>query len=304
MSGSIAIATHERGWHSERLQRAFAAGGYPARTVSLADCRLCLPHPGGTGLHIPGFADALPLGVLVRGVPGGTLEEIVLYLDVLHALHELGVPVHNSGKGIERAVDKGMTSFLLHRAGVPTPPAWVLREPDGARQIAERERRAGHALVLKPLFGAQGKGIIRVAGSQDIPAPEDYQNVYYLQRYVAPAGSRWHDWRVFVVAGRTVAAMRREGKTWINNVATGAACCPAVPDATMCRIAEDAVRALGLDYAGVDVIRDAHDRLSVVEVNSVPAWKGLQSVSDVDIAERVSGRLIASIASQKELAAV
>ncbi|MDH3280907.1 MAG: RimK family alpha-L-glutamate ligase, partial [Gammaproteobacteria bacterium] len=236
--------------------------------------------------------------------PGGTLEEIVLYLDVLHGLRELGIPVHNDARGIERAVDKGMTSFLLHRAGVPTPPTWVARDPDAARALVESERRAGHALVLKPLFGSQGNGIIRVAAAHEVPEPEHYQNVYYLQRYIPSAGAGWHDWRVFVVAGRAIATMRREGKTWINNVATGATCYAAVPDGAMCQLAEDAVQALALHYAGVDLIRDPSGKLWVVEVNSVPAWKGLQSVCDTDIAEHVAGILMSNIESLPARAAV
>ncbi|MDH3637159.1 MAG: ATP-grasp domain-containing protein [Gammaproteobacteria bacterium] len=305
MSQAIAIVTHECGWHSERLRAVFTANGYAARTVSLTDCHMDIQHhQDDPGLRIPGFTGELPLGALVRGVPGGTLEEIVLYLDILHGLRELGVPVHNDARGIERTVDKGMTSFLLHRAGVPTPPTWVVRDPDRVRAIAQREQRAGHALVLKPLFGSQGNGIMRIAGPADVPEPERYQNVYYLQRYIASAGSGWHDWRVFVVAGRAIAAMRREGKTWINNVATGAACYAAVPDGAMCLLAEDAVRALDLSYAGVDLIRDRSGKLWVVEVNSVPAWKGLQGVCDVQIAEHVAGTLMSAIESLPTRAAV
>ena len=56
-------------------------------------------------------------------------------------------------------------------------------------------------------------------------------------------------------------------------------------DRLLCRLAEDAVKVLDMAYAGVDVIRDEHGRYSVLEVNSIPAWKGLQSVADVSIAE-------------------
>lgn len=304
MSRAIAIFTMQAGWHSVRLRRAFAARAYAARTVSLENCSLDIREANALGLKIPGFTEELPLGAVVRGVPGGTLEEVVLYLDILHGLRELNIPVHNDARGIERAVDKGMTSFLLHRAGVPTPPTVVTRDPELVRRVVETEHRAGHASVLKPLFGSQGNGIIRVTAPHELPAPDHYQNVFYVQRYIPSAGTGWHDWRVFVVAGRAIAAMRREGKTWINNVATGATCYAAVPDRAMCQLAEDAVRALALTYAGVDLIRDASGRLWVVEVNSVPAWKGLQSVCDTDIAEHIADLVAADIETPPARAAV
>jgi glutathione synthase/RimK-type ligase-like ATP-grasp enzyme len=58
-------------------------------------------------------------------------------------------------------------------------------------------------------------------------------------------------------------------------------------DLRLCRLAEDAVRALDMNYAGVDIIRDEHGRYSVLEINSIPAWKGLQGVTEIDIAERL-----------------
>lgn len=303
MSRVIFIASDRNGWHSTQLARAFAAHGYSSRVASLHDCTLTLSDDFDVGIGIPGFGDDLPIGVLVRGVPGGTLQEIVLHLDILHGLRELGIPIHNDPRGIERAVDKGMTSFLLRRSGVPTPPAWVTSQARHARTVVEREIRAGHPLVVKPLFGSQGAGIMRVTQVNDLPDIEDYHNVYYLQRYIPSARDAWHDWRIFVVAGRAIAAMRREGATWINNVATGASCHAVILDGPMRRVAEDAVRVLELDYAGVDVIRDPNGKLWVVEVNSVPAWSGLQSVCEIRIADQVAHALMARIESSAAVSA-
>jgi tetrahydromethanopterin:alpha-L-glutamate ligase len=282
--GRIAIVTDDPGWHGKRLREALAARGYDYRYVSLTVCRISV-EPEGLPVILPGFEDQLPDGVFVRGVPGGTLDQVVFWLDILHALKLLGIPVYNDGRAVERTVDKAMTSFLLHRAGIPTPPTWALSDPEAARAIAERELGAGHHLVSKPLFGSQGTGLRRYASLDDLAGFSADNGIFYLQRFVH-CGEQPHDFRVFVIKGKAVAAMRRSGVTWLNNVHQGARCEPVrLDDLLLCRLAEDAVKVLDMGYAGVDVIRDEHGRYSVLEVNSIPAWKGLQSVTEVSIAD-------------------
>jgi len=283
----IAIFTDDPGWHGARLQEAFAARGCESRFVSLQSCGFDLSGDDGGGLVLPGF-DALPDGAFVRGVPGGALEQVVLYLDILHALSRLGVLVYNDARAIERSVDKAMTSFLLRRARIPTPPAWIVTQEQGARDLVERERRAGHAVVLKPLFGSQGKGVIRVFEPSELPPPEDCNGVYYLQRFISTGKASAHDWRVFVIGGRAVAAMRRCAEGWITNVAQGATCQPALLDSELRDLAESSAATLEMHYAGVDILRDAGGRASVIEVNSIPAWKGLQQVCALDVADSLA----------------
>ncbi len=289
---AVAIFTDDPGWHGARLRGALAERGWEGRYVSLQSCHFDLAA-GRVGLVIPGFT-GLPDAAFVRGVPGGTLEEVVYYLDVLHALHRLGVLVHNDGRAIERSVDKGMTSFLLHTAGIPTPPAWVIRDLPVAQGLVDRELADGHALVLKPLFGSQGEGLRRLArdGDSVLPDQADTNGIYYLQRFVRGATVEAQDFRVFVIGGRAVAAMRRSAaQGWITNVAQGASCHPADLAPDLKALAEAAAVTLELAYAGVDCLRDAAGRVWVIEVNGVPAWKGLQQVCGLDIA----GALVADL---------
>ena len=282
----IAIMTETAGWHGPQLRRAFRRRGIEARYVSLARCAVDLSG-GVDGILMPGFERRLPEGVFVRSVPGGTLEQVVLRLDFLHALRELGIPVYNEARAIEKSVDKAMTSFLLHRAGVPTPPTWVTESAAAARAILMRECAAGREVVVKPLFGSQGNGLRRLQAGMDIPDAAAVNGVWYLQQFVPSAAGegQWRDWRVFVVGRSAVAAMIRHGKSWINNVAQGARCEAVQPDATLRDLAVDAALAVGMDYAGVDIMCDAKGRLFVIEVNSIPAWKGLQGVTSANIAE-------------------
>ncbi|HEY0563778.1 MAG TPA: alpha-L-glutamate ligase, partial [Methylophilus sp.] len=116
---------------------------------------------------------------------------------------------------------------------------------------------------------------------------------YYLQQLVY-TGVYNYDYRVFVVNNQAVAAMQRSGEGWLHNVAQGARC-QAVQDPHLFALAELASQALKIDYCGVDIIRDGQGKLWVLEVNSIPAWQGLQSVCEIDIAQTLVDDLISKI---------
>jgi tetrahydromethanopterin:alpha-L-glutamate ligase len=244
----VAIMTDAIGWHTRALQRALRERGAEGRCVDLAQCRIDTQH-SWHGLVLPGFGAELPNAVLVRGIAAGSFEQVTKRLGVLHALREFGVPVYNDARAIERSVD--------------------------------------NALVLKPLFGSQGKhlSLVGLVNGRHVPLPtlsRRYGLLAYLQRFVPPRGALGFDWRVLVVGGRAVAAMRRVSRHWVHNVARGARCEPQRLDdpsgRTLAATAEAAARALEMDYAGVDLL-PAADGIVVIEVNGVAAWQGLQRVT-------------------------
>lgn len=303
MMQRIVVFAEHVGWHNRQLLRQLARRQCQADTISIADCSIDTTRE--TALQLPGFENALPDAVVVRAVPAGSFEQITFYLTVLHSLERLGVPVVNSARAIERTVDKGMTSLMLHETGVPTPPTWVCAHPEAAQAVIDKELRSGYRLVQKPLFGSQGEGLRRIDpghAADDIDL-DCYNGLYYLQRFV-DCGDHWHDWRVFVAGGRARAAMRREGTSWINNVAVGAQVYPAVLQPDMCRLAEQAADVLGVDYAGVDILRDRNGGWWVIEVNSIPAWRGLQSVCRTSIAGHVAEEILTRLRAAREIEAV
>ena len=306
----VAIMTDEVGWHTRQLQAALRARGAQGRCVDLADCSVDTTA-SWHGLAIPGFGRDLPEAALVRGIAGGSFEQVTKRLGVLHALRALGVPVYNDARAIERSVDKAMTSLLLHAAQVPAPATWATESSAQARRVLMRERAAGHQLVLKPLFGSQGKGLQRLgdvapadaaapggAGDGTLPALDGlYGGLAYLQRFVPPLqsgdGAPGFDWRVLVIAGRAVAAMRRVSAHWVHNVAQGATCEPCTLTPALAQLAERAAAALELDYAGVDLMPvDAEAAVQVIEVNGIAAWQGLQRVTDFNIARALVDDLL------------
>lgn len=283
----IAIFTDDPGWHGRELKQSLTLHGYTCRFVSLMDCRI---EPGRSPVDvvIPGFGRQLPVAVFVRGVPGGSLEQVILRLDILHALEMVGVTIMNPPRVIERTVDKGITSLLLSRAGLPTPPTWVCESTDQARTIVRRELAAGHRLVGKPLFGSQGEGLQLFDEHSSVSAHGELcGGAYYLQRFVDRAPGDWSDIRVFVIGGRAVAGMVRRGDHWITNRAQGARCEALTPDRQLAELAEKAASILDVDYAGVDLMLDINNQLQVIEINGIPAWWGLEKATGMAIAPQL-----------------
>ena len=292
----VAIFTDETGWHTRQLQAALRRRGAVGRCIDLAACRI---DTGAAwhGLALPGYGRELPDAALVRGIAGGSFEQVTKRLGILHALRGFGVPVYNDARAIERSVDKSMTSLLLHAAGVATPPTWVTESVAEAQRIVMRESAAGHALVLKPLFGSQGRGL-QLVGRVDgehvaLPAQGAPGGLAYLQRFVPACATPGFDWRVLVVGGRAVTAMRRISTHWVHNMAQGARCEPAPLTRELAELAERAAAALDMDYAGVDLMPSGADAGSVVlEVNGVAAWRGLQRVTAFNIAQAIVDDLL------------
>lgn len=294
----VAIFTDETGWHTRQLQAALRARGAVGRCLDLAQVGIDTPA-SAHGLVLPGFGRELPAAALVRGIAGGSFEQVTKRLAVLHALRALGVPVYNEARAIERSVDKGMTTLLLHAAGIPTPPTWASEDAAAAQRVVMRESAAGHALVLKPLFGSQGKGVQRVGWveGRHVPLPAlagpGLGGLAYLQRFVPPPAGQGagFDWRVLVVGGRALAAMQRVGPHWLHNLAQGARPVAAQITPALASLAERAAATLGLDYAGVDLMPTPQGP-TVIEVNGIAAWQGLQRVTQFSIAQALVDDLL------------
>jgi tetrahydromethanopterin:alpha-L-glutamate ligase len=281
-------------WHARRLREALQACGAQVITTCLKFC--AFDTRLRSGIHIPGFDGDLPDGAFVRSVSTGSLEQITLRLGILHALRESGVRVWNDARVIERCVDKSTATFFFQKAGLPVPVTRAAEGIDAARAFAAAE---GRPVVVKPLFGSQGNGVRKVEAPDQLPEAVEVGDVYYVQRYLrGAADTRFEDWRLFVSRGRVLAAMSRVGRTWITNVHQGAEPFGIETDPEMTHLALEAARAIGADYAGVDLIRDEAGRLLVLEINSNPAWKGLQSVTDVNIAWTLADDFLAALAEK------
>jgi tetrahydromethanopterin:alpha-L-glutamate ligase len=295
-SPCVALVVDRFDWHARELSNALVARGARCVPMRLPACGFATTSR--SGLSLDGLGERLPDAAVVRTMSGGTFEAVTLRLGILHALRERGVMVWNDARAIERCVDKSMTSFLLARAGIATPPTWTVESRDMARDIVRRE--SGDApLVLKPLFGSQGRGLRLIRTPDDLPAAGEVAGVYYLQRYVAvERDGSFRDFRVLVCRGRVIAAMMRHAASWITNVKRGGRPMAGVIDRAIADLAVRAAAAVGADFAGVDLIHGADGHPTVLEVNSMPAWSGLQKVTPARIAAILAADLMAALGAR------
>jgi tetrahydromethanopterin:alpha-L-glutamate ligase len=275
------------GWHVQDLRRAAGRLGLTLDAV---------PFPGVTGrvgsgetrVRAGGIDLSRVDGVLVRMMPPGSLEQVVFRMDALQRAAARGVPVLNPPRAVEAAVDKYLTLALLDAAGLPVPPTWV--GESSAEALAAFEALGGD-VVVKPLFGSEGRGIVRVSdfelARRTFQTLERLGAVLYVQRAIRHPG---HDLRVFVLGDRIVGAFRRHasGGDWRTNVAVGGRPERWQPGPEVERIALRAARAVGARMAGVDLIHDLdRGELVVLEVNAVPGWRALSGVTGIDVAAAI-----------------
>lgn len=279
------------GWHVRDLRRAAGVVGVGFEAVPFPKVVGRVgggpPRSEAGGIDL-GSAD----GVLVRMMPPGSLEQVVFRMDALHRLASLGVPVMNPPRAVEAAVDKYLALALLDAEGLPVPETWV--GESAAEALAAFESLGGD-VVVKPLFGSEGRGLVRVSDPEmalrTFRTLERLGCVLYVQRYVKNPG---HDVRAFVLGGRVLGSIRRHAKPgeWRTNVAVGGRpeACSLGPGAEA--LAIRAARAVGAVMAGVDLL-PVEDRggWTVLEVNAVPGWKALGAATGVDVAASILAEL-------------
>ncbi len=271
----FAILSAGAGWHVRDLQRAAELLQQEASAVDFR--RICAA--------IPASLDSLANfdGVLVRTMPPGSLEQVIFRMDALQRVRAAGIPVLNPPAAVEACVDKYLASARLAGAGLPVPRTIVCQHADAA---LEAFTALGGDVVVKPLFGSEGRGMMRITDAdlawRTFRTLERLQSVLYLQQYVHHPG--W-DLRAFVLNGRVVAAMRRRSNGgWRTNVAQGGTGETVQLGADEERLALRAAEILGAPVAGVDLLPGPAGELYVLEVNAVPGWRALSAVTGVDIA--------------------
>jgi RimK family alpha-L-glutamate ligase len=238
------------------------------------------PYLNVRGIDILEDLDAL----IIRPIGRGSLEEIVFRMDLLYRLERLGFYVVNPPEAIEHCVDKYDLLAILEDNGVPVPKTAVTEDPDEALKAFHE---LGGDVVVKPIFGSRGIGSTRLTDPEvaytAFRAITFYHGVIYLQEFV-PHG--FSDIRAFVIGDHVAAAMRRVATGWKTNYSQGARPEPIKLDSQMEELAVKSAKLIKCKIAGVDILESPKGPL-VVEVNSQPGWRGLQSVTRVNIAEAI-----------------
>jgi ribosomal protein S6--L-glutamate ligase len=284
----VVTAWPDDDWHSRRLLAACRRRA-DASAIDPTDLAACADVGGAVRVRASGGAaerfDAL---VLARGM--GRDGDPDVQFEIYRTLEETGALLVNRIGPLLAAQDKFRSSCLLARAGVPTPRAAVAQtQRDAERALAELRDA-----VVKPVAGSLGEGVERAkddpAGRALVRERVGRDGAVYLQEYVHHPG---RDFRVFVIGGTGRAAIARHAPPgeWRTNVATGGRA-EAVPlGRALASVAERAADAIGLDYAGVDLVEGA-DGLTVIEVNGNPSWQGILEATGLDMAEAIAEHVL------------
>lgn len=278
----LAVLAARTGWHTQELERAATERGHRSTVLPYEGLVANIgPTPGLRSRTTE--LDSVDL-ILARIIPSGSLEQIIFRVDALHRLEDRGLRVVNSPRAIERTVDKFWTSALLEQCGIPTPETVVCESLDeafaGFRALGD--------VIVKPLFGSMGLGMVRVSDEEMafrvFRAIEQIRGVFYLQRAIDHEGA---DVRAFVIGGRVVGAIERRSQGWRTNLARGGSARSVSLTDERASLAVRAAASVGADYAGVDLLTGRNGTSYVLEVNGIPGWRGLQEATGLDIAGKL-----------------
>lgn len=277
------ITRNENGWCSTQLREAMRRQGITPMCFSFHQTMARVKYAPKASI---GETDILKdlNAIIVRPIGRGSLEEIIFRMDVLHRLERLEMLIVNPPSSIERSVDKYYTLALLEEQGLPVPRTAVTENPEEALKAFHE---LGKDVVVKPLFGSRGMGSTRISdadvATRVFRAISFYHGVLYLQEFI-PHG--FSDVRTLVVGNRVLASMRRVANTWKTNISLGAKPMPIKLDEEMEGLAVKATETIGCKVAGVDLLDGSQGPL-ILELNSQPGWRGLQSVTKVNIADEI-----------------
>ena len=304
----IAALGHPNSWYLRDLQRAAEQTRHEElelNAVAFTQISASV-EPDGRSAFLSYTHDLLTYdAILVRTMPPGSLEQVIFRMNALAMLeHASGNTFNdyppvilNSPRAIELAVDKYLSLALLRQNNIPIPRTHVCQHADAAMQAYEQ---LGPDVVLKPLFGGEGRGITRVSDPalalRAFKMIEQFDGVIYQQEFIAHEG---FDIRILVIGDNTFSIRRVNSDDWRTNVSLGARAEPFEASAELIQLARQAANVVQAKIAGVDILIAPDGTPTILEVNAVPGWKGLAEATGQDIALEVLAFTVEQIASQR-----
>lgn len=280
----IALLADPSSWYSKDIFRAIDAANFESTILPFNSLTASVGIKNAPSLNDQNF-DA----VIVRSMPAGSLEQVVFRMDRLWAMESDGIPVINSPKSLECAIDKYLSLVRLEQAGLPIPQTIVCETLDQAKEAFDV---LGKDVVIKPMFGSEGRGIIRVTDPEILwrtaHSLEQIRSVLYLQKFVPHQG---RDFRVIVLNGKPLGTIQRESTAdFRTNIAqSGKAVRVDSPDSKIEELACEAAAAIGAHFAAVDIVlnQDKNGAPMIFEVNGVPGWRAFSKVTGIDVAMKL-----------------
>lgn len=281
------ISYHENvnNWATKGLIDAMKAKGHDVKPFRLLDVAAEIPNGF---IHLE---EDLELdGAIVRTIGFGTGNQITYRISLLEHLEDAGIYVMNPAYSFRRAKDKYATLTALHKAGIRVPRTHVSENLEAATAFSEE---VGD-VVIKPLIGARGMGMIRAENQEltyrALKFIHQLGQVLYVQEMIEKPD---RDIRAFVIDYQLVAAMYRnvpKGE-WRSNIHGGAEAESVELDDEYKECAIKTAEVLKLDYTGVDIL-ESKDGPCVIEANASPSWSALSRVTNLDIAGMIVDLLV------------
>ena len=225
---------------------------------------------------------------------------IFLDKDVLLArmLETKGMKLFNRAEALRLCDDKMLTLVALSGTGLRFPATisspLMYTENDDAAFLDRVEREIGYPVVVKKVYGSMGNGVFLAENRADLNALFSRLRLYphLYQQFIGKGGE---DYRVIVIGGKAVAAMKRKNDCdFRSNIEQGGVGINAEITSGLRFVAERAANALGLDYAGVDILSDGEE-LYLCEVNSNAFFSGIERATGINVAALYAEHIVKNI---------
>lgn len=288
----IAILSQNKTLYStRRLVEAAQERGYQVQVINPLECYINISmqqssiHIGG--VELPSFDAVIPrigAGITFYGTA------------VVRQFEMMATYTLNSSMGISRSRDKLRSMQLLSRKGIGLPVTGFANKPSDIPDLIDMV--GGAPLVIKLLEGTQGIGVVlaetRKAAESVIEAFMGLKANIMVQEYIKEAQGA--DIRCFVLGDKVIAAMKRQALPgeFRSNLHRGGTATLVKLSPEERSIAVRAAKTMGLNVAGVDILRSNHGPV-VMEVNSSPGLEGIEAATGKDVA----GAIIEFIAKQR-----
>ncbi len=239
-------------------------------------------------------------------LPPSSLPDFVLFWDkdaaLARRLEAMGIPVFNPADGVENSDDKIRTALLLQRAGLPHPKTVIAPKTfEGVgycdeRFLSEAAARIRFPMVIKEAFGSFGAQVYLVHNKDELGklVKTFGYKPFLMQEFLQSSFGR--DMRLNVVGDRVACAMLRVNeRDFRSNITNGGKAQAVLPPGEWEQTAIAATRALGLDFAGVDILFGEGGEPVVCEVNSNPHFKSSLVCTGVDLSEEILDYIVTRI---------
>ncbi|MEM0927551.1 MAG: ATP-grasp domain-containing protein, partial [Planctomycetota bacterium] len=288
MSRRVLMLGPDTGWHANELRQASAKHGVDLQVASYESLACSVSATREMEILASGDSIIEFDGVLTRTMPAASMEKLTYRLGVLHSMEDGLLPSRpvtiNSPRCLEWCIDKSATTIRLAAAGFQTPPT---RFVQSRKEAMDAFAALGGDCVIKPIFGGEGKGVMRVQDPElawyVTGTLERCDAMLQLQAFVPPGGI---DLRILVVGEHSFAMRRRNAESFRTNVAAGGTVELIHPDSVLLEKARRIAEHFQLICGAIDLL-ETENGPCFLEVNAVPGWKGAQQVVSECIAERV-----------------